>query len=327
MIALENLGVKFRHVFSCDNNPDVKVVAMSNFRPGSYFEDVTTRENSAHDVGTDLYVAGFPCQPFSVQGKGDGTNDSRGLVVRSIIKYIHVCKPRTFVLENVPGLQTRHPQTFKTILDCLRLVGARCYSIKHAILDAADHGVPQHRPRLFIVGILKQWDRGTFEWPNPVGCVDLEAALDGHDGPASIASKPPPTQGVARRNLGIALKRIIATGKHPFHTNYVINVDSSKAGQLDNHVISVLPYRHDWLVDDSHLFSVWPGQLHAEQESVSDTVPGMFIRSLAHHPRPPHDTFRNVTPLCHQTFTNKFWQGLFPEGWCHDRQCYRCECP
>ena len=239
MIALENLGVKFRHVFSCDNNPDVKVVAINNFSPENYFEDVTTRENLARNVGTDLYVAGFPCQPFSVQGKGEGTNDTRGLVVRSIIEHLHVCKPRAFVLENVPGLQTRHPRTFESILECLRVVGARSCSIKHAILDAADHGVPQHRPRLFIVGILKQWDRGTFEWPDSVGCVDLEAVLDRHDGhdglAVSISSKPPQTQAVARRNLGIALKRIIAKGKHPFRTNYVINVDSSKAGQLDIH--------------------------------------------------------------------------------------------
>lgn len=238
VIALENLGVKFRHVFSCDNNRDVKVVAVSNFSPTRFFEDVTTRDNLEHNIGTDLYVAGFPCQPFSAQGKGGGTNDPRGLVIRSIIQYIHICKPRAFLLENVPGLQTRHNRTFKIVLKCLLLAGARSYSVRHTVLDAADHGIPQHRPRLFIVGILKQWDRGTFEWPRPAGCVDLEAVLDGRDGPADTTMRPPMSQRVARRNWSTAVKRIIAQGKHPFRTNYVINIDSSKVRGLTESQVS-----------------------------------------------------------------------------------------
>ena len=226
---MENLGVKVQHVFSCDSHAGVKAVATTNFHPTTYFDNVQTRNNKKYKLGVDLYVAGFPCQPFSAQGKGEGARDPRGLIIKSIARYIHECRPKAFLLENVPGLVTQHKETFQNILSCLELVGKGAYNVKHSILDAAHHGIPQHRPRLFIVGVDKQWDKGTFVWPANVGCVDLEAVLDPKDKNANLNDKPPQTQRTAKRNWVMAIKKLIKKGIHPFRTNCVINIDGSKA--------------------------------------------------------------------------------------------------
>ena len=119
VMALESLGVPVDHRFSCDNDPDVKKVVLANFKAKVFFDDVTKRDNSSNSVlkGLDLYVAGFPCQTFSAQGKNAGTGDPRGLIVLHVIRFIKECRPKGFVLENVKGLVSKpHRKTFLTIM-------------------------------------------------------------------------------------------------------------------------------------------------------------------------------------------------------------------
>ena len=47
----------------------------------------------------DIFMAGFPCQPFSRAGLGHGTLDPRGTVVFRLISWIEVHLPVIFVLE------------------------------------------------------------------------------------------------------------------------------------------------------------------------------------------------------------------------------------
>jgi DNA (cytosine-5)-methyltransferase 1 len=119
IMALENLGINISHQFSCDIDAAVRQVALANFSPATYYDDITVRNNSDPTVprDLDLYVAGFPCQPFSRQGKQKGTADDRGRIITYIIKYIDKCRPRAFLLENVPGLGSQqHRGTLVTII-------------------------------------------------------------------------------------------------------------------------------------------------------------------------------------------------------------------
>ncbi len=61
--ALINLGLNFEHSFSCDFDPMVRATIKANFTPDVLYEDITARDH-ASVVPVDVYVAGFPCQPF-----------------------------------------------------------------------------------------------------------------------------------------------------------------------------------------------------------------------------------------------------------------------
>jgi site-specific DNA-cytosine methylase len=118
-MALEDLGIEVDHQFSCDNNAAVKKLILANFKPAIFYDDVATRNHTDASVpkDLDLYVAGFPCQTFSAQGKNAGTRDPRGRIVGYVIRYIDVGRPKAFVLENVKGiLMKRHRATLQNIL-------------------------------------------------------------------------------------------------------------------------------------------------------------------------------------------------------------------
>merc|ERR1719343_760005 len=104
------------------------------------YEDVTIRDNTKAPH-CDLYVAGFPCQPFSSAGLGQGFEDrrGRGKIFFDVRDYIAKQRPRVFVLENVYGLVTKNKgQYFAAILKALDQLGE--YNVSHKVLDTKDHG-------------------------------------------------------------------------------------------------------------------------------------------------------------------------------------------
>eukprot|EP00438_Fugacium_kawagutii_P007892 Skav203674 [mRNA] locus=scaffold259:11597:12025:+ [translate_table: standard] len=118
----------------------------------------------------DLFLAGFPCQPFSAGGKGRGMKDKSGQVMISLVKWLHVHKPKAFLLENVPGLLQRHPSTMLLLISLLQALkdarGRRLYNVSWQVLHCGAHGyIPQNRSRLFIVG-LRNADCELMVWPS-----------------------------------------------------------------------------------------------------------------------------------------------------------------
>jgi DNA (cytosine-5)-methyltransferase 1 len=110
--------------------------------------------------GIDLMAGGPPCQPFSVSGKQLGHADRRDMVPE-FIRIVSQVRPAAFIMENVKGLALAK---FKEYLDsAINALKALCYNVNHTVLNAADHGVPQFRERLFIVGSLE----GEFVFPEP----------------------------------------------------------------------------------------------------------------------------------------------------------------
>ena len=100
----------------------------------------------------DLLVGGFPCQAFSIAGKHQGFNDTRGTLFFDIARICAEKRPRYLVLENVKGLLSHdNGQTFETILRVLADLG---YRVEWQVLNSKDFGVPQNRERVFIVGHL-----------------------------------------------------------------------------------------------------------------------------------------------------------------------------
>lgn len=136
-----------------------------------YNEDI--RKISPLDIPDhELLVAGFPCQAFSQVGykKGfyDADESERGNLFFCIARILEVKRPKAFMLENVRNLQ-KHDEgkTFRVIKKTLLELG---YELHYKIIKACEHGRPQGRPRIFLVGFNKDYlnsEKSSFKFPPP----------------------------------------------------------------------------------------------------------------------------------------------------------------
>ncbi|MBW4567122.1 MAG: DNA cytosine methyltransferase [Tolypothrix carrinoi HA7290-LM1] len=147
-----------------------------NSQPGKWLEGskpicIDIRDYSPDpDLKVDFIIGGPPCQTFSAAGRRaagvSGTTDARGTLFQEYVRILKLLQPKGFLFENVYGITGANGgEAWQEIQEAFREVG---YSIYFRILDAADYGVPQHRERLFIVG-LKQ---GKYLFPYPTHGFD-----------------------------------------------------------------------------------------------------------------------------------------------------------
>jgi DNA (cytosine-5)-methyltransferase 1 len=155
-LALHNLGAKA--VFASEWNAharktyehNFKTISPSLFKTGNFAGDIT-KVNKKDIPDFDILTGGFPCQPFSQAGKQKGFDDTRGTLFFDIAEIIKVKKPAAFFLENVRHLYSHDDgRTFQTIKRIL--TEELGYSFQEFIVKASDHGLPQFRPRLFMIG-------------------------------------------------------------------------------------------------------------------------------------------------------------------------------
>jgi len=101
-----------------------------------------------------LSVGGFPCQPFSVAGKGKAADDSRNMWPPAC-EVINIIQPSYAFLENVPGLISCG--YLGNILQDLAEIG---YNARWCCLSAEKVGAPHKRERLWIVAHTRRrrWD-------------------------------------------------------------------------------------------------------------------------------------------------------------------------
>jgi len=107
----------------------------------------------------ELLVGGPPCTPFSKSGfwlewKRAGLDPDASLL-QAYTKVLAEAKPRLFILENVYALTYQNKASRPAFQRLLAEIDAAGYHCRWAVLNAADFGVPQLRPRLFVVGAPK----------------------------------------------------------------------------------------------------------------------------------------------------------------------------
>lgn len=107
----------------------------------------------------DLLVGGPPCVAFSKSGfwldwKRDGIDPAASLL-QAYTRVLAEAKPRYFILENVYALTFNNKASKPAFERLIREIDAAGYQYTWQVLNAADYGVPQARPRLFIVGCPK----------------------------------------------------------------------------------------------------------------------------------------------------------------------------
>lgn len=142
-----------------------------------------TQINATDIPDHDILLAGFPCQPFSIIGSGQGFLDTtRGTLFFQIARIIEEKRPKAFVLENVKRLVGHDKgKTIKTIMEILRGLG---YACDYKVLNALDFGLPQKRERVWIVGFHGPWN---FEWPK--GNIPMKPLTDILEPEDTIPSK------------------------------------------------------------------------------------------------------------------------------------------
>lgn len=171
--ALLQLNIPHIHEFSSEIDKYCIKTIKANYNPKIIYDNILNRDNySIPDI--DLYVCGFPCQPFSQAGNKKGFKDKRGNIFFSCIDLISIKKPKYFVLENVKGILSNDKgKTWKTILDTINNKLEEEYNIYHKLLNTKDYGIPQNRERVFIIGIRKDLKQN-FEWPKKIQYDKLE---------------------------------------------------------------------------------------------------------------------------------------------------------
>jgi len=180
-----NFSKTNKHLFNWDESGDEPVQKMF---AGDITKVTENLREGINDIPAfDVLAAGFPCQPFSQAGLRKGMEEARGTLFFDILQILASKKAsgkpaKAFFLENVQGL-LRHKSGDKYTIDIieenLRSLG---YSFDVYKVRASDFGVPQHRPRLFMIGFLDPKAKSRFVEPKKIKLDKLKLGqiLGGH---------------------------------------------------------------------------------------------------------------------------------------------------
>jgi DNA (cytosine-5)-methyltransferase 1 len=174
--ALIRLGIEYKELFACDMDKYARQTFIHNYgEPEYYPTNVYEREIPSESL--DIYMTSPPCQAFSLAGKRLGKDDKRGILFFNSYEFIQVNKPRYFIFENVKGLLS--DDGGKTFQEWVNMLGGKSingvpvifpyeesvpYHLYWQVLNAKNHGVPQNRERVFLIGIREDSDNN-FQFP------------------------------------------------------------------------------------------------------------------------------------------------------------------
>lgn len=178
-LALSELGHKC--VFASEIRKDLIKQYKINF-PGTPIMGDITKIKPKDIPDHDILCAGFPCQPFSQAGNQMGFDDEeRGNMFYVIRDILQEKMPRFLLLENVANLKGHDKgHTWDVIKGELNHSG---YDIKDTILSPHQFGIPQHRKRIYIVGVRRNVGSiNDFDFPNPTNTpCDIHNIIDEND--------------------------------------------------------------------------------------------------------------------------------------------------
>jgi site-specific DNA-cytosine methylase len=181
-------------------------------------------------------------------GKREGLADSlgRGEVVHAVLDYLQSQLPLVFVLENVKGLASiQGGAVLKSLLNRLSLLGGGVYDVSHRVLNTEDHGLPQHRERIFIIGLSKAAQRTAtsrnpgrcvrYKWPAPAPRkTTLQHVLD-----KRVAKTIPALGGSAKLRLDSALAKLARLGMDTTSKKELVVVDVR--GSKPHYMVNRMP--------------------------------------------------------------------------------------
>jgi DNA (cytosine-5)-methyltransferase 1 len=179
-IPFDELGGKC--VFTSEWDKDAQTTYAANF--GEQPHGDITQIDPASIPDHDILLGGFPCVAFSIAGKMQGFQDTRGTLFFNVAAILDEKKPAAFLLENVKQLKSHDGgKTYDVIEKTLQGLG---YNVHTKILNALDYGHAQLRQRTIIVGFRENVN---FEFPAPLGPPpSLSTILETSPDPKFMAS-------------------------------------------------------------------------------------------------------------------------------------------
>ena len=176
-----SLGLKragWKGLFAIEKDTSAFATLSANFPPGgdslsyNWPQDI---ERKAWDINellleradalaslagkVDLLAGGPPCQGFSHAGRRQ-PDDPRNRLFEAYLQLVRILRPRLVLVENVRGFESdfkaSDQRPAKNFAVALRQGLSAGYHIASAIIRSRDFGVPQARPRFFLVGALKE---------------------------------------------------------------------------------------------------------------------------------------------------------------------------
>lgn len=158
-IAFSSFGAKVVYASEWDKNASDVYEKNFHIKPTGDITKIDEKTIPDHDI----LCAGFPCQAFSISGKREGFNDSRGTLFFDVARIVKEKQPKIVFLENVKNLAGHdNGRTLRVIMKTLDELG---YHAFEKVLNAADYGIPQSRQRIYIVAFRKDLGKEEFEFP------------------------------------------------------------------------------------------------------------------------------------------------------------------
>jgi DNA (cytosine-5)-methyltransferase 1 len=158
----------FQHLACVEIDPQACETLRLNRPEWNVIEDdlraVVARRQLEEHAGCDLLAGGVPCPPFSLAGKQLGADDERDLFP-AILDLAEQIAPRVVLIENVRGLLGAKFDGYREEV-LSRLADAGYGRAEWELLQAADYGVSQLRPRAILVALRDDVD-ATWAWPEP----------------------------------------------------------------------------------------------------------------------------------------------------------------
>lgn len=137
-------------------HPDTKMICGDI---NDKYEEIIKESKAA---GVNVMIATPPCQGMSVAGKMN-PSDPRNLLIIKVMDAHHILQPNYMLIENVSGMQNTSIMVngkSMLIIDFISQEIGNEYDMSIDVLDAANHGTPQSRKRLFI----RIWKKALTPW-------------------------------------------------------------------------------------------------------------------------------------------------------------------
>ena len=245
------LGLPIHHMFSSESNEHLRTEVLKYFSPALYFKDALSVP-VCDMPKVDIYVGGPPCPPFSTAGRRRGVDDPRGPLIYRCVDYILFHRPILGIIENVSGLvASRNKDVLDDVVGRLRSGGF--YDVRIHYIDSRDNGLPQRRPRIYIVCRLVSHIFSNYHLLKHIPTPALDDFLeDGFPDDSEAFRVPDGLQGTCRKIVLAELDRLITSGLWPLSAERAIDIDTSFAWRgHSSHLCPCLLHGHPkgpWLL-------------------------------------------------------------------------------